>query len=464
MLNFSCAAVLEDGIKLQDTGLVIIPLSLAQNVGDQPLGNVIEPEVQVLALDQLVKEQAYQNDAVSSGKEEENVAATHAEKEPLLNERHALDSTGKANVEATTGRTSSAASLLISPSPSVKLTPPLNNSGPSVSNTSSIFTASPFEGFHSQPKDVTTFTSPVTPQFSKPALEQVGGDGKGSLVAKPLFKGSSSSPSPNPSPSSSASPLSKLEKSVQSGSSPRAEDKPQPAVSLPQPLPTPTALPPDVNVSEALDSQLSNLVSGLPVPSQRSRKGLQASLLVVEGNGLVSQPARKPKAQTMDLPQSGRVVKEPNKCSMRDQGHVKNALPKVLENGTSRLESDETLSGRSKESNLEDDRDASPSNLLVEDVHSQNLFIVVTLSLFWLSHPICEFIVGRIEVKINTLINEQCRVQFELNVLLANRSKFVIPAVTLVTRNCWLFAVDAAKVPNTREYFYHLIVFCLNRR
>jgi len=365
-------AVSED-IKLQDTGDTLepstTPLRFPQNVGDQPLGNAVELEGQALVSEQQVKEQACKNDPVSSGKEEENVAATPAETEPLLSERHILDSTGKSDVEATTGRTSSSASLLISPSPSVKLTstsPPLNSSGPPLSSTSSIPTASPFEGFQSQSRDVITFTSPVTPQFSKPALEQGGDDGKVSLVAKPLFKASS----PSPSPSSSTSPPSKLEKIVLNSSSPRVEDRPQPAVSLPQPPPAPTVLPSDVNVGEALDSQLSNLVSGLPGSAQRARKGPQASLVVVEGNGLVTQPARKPRAQTMDLPQSGRVSKELNKSSVRDQGYVKNVLPKVLENGSSRLESDETLSGRSKESNAEDDRDGSPSNLLVEDVHS----------------------------------------------------------------------------------------------
>lgn len=399
MSIFSCGAVPED-IKLQDTGVdthepSTTPLISSQNVGARLSGNVVL-EGEVLASEKLLKEQACKNDPVCSGKKEENVAATQAEKEPLLSEQHALDSPGKANLEATAGRTSSSASLPISPSPSVKLTgpsPPLNNSGPSVSNTSSISTASPFEGFQSQSKDVVTFTSPVTPQFSKPGPEQSGGDGKVSVVAKPLFKASSSSPSP--SPSSSTSPLAKLEKTVPSSSSPRVEDKPQLPVSLSQSPAAPTILPTDATVGEALDSQLSNLVSGLPVPAQRARKGPQASLPVVEGNGLVTQAARKPKVQTMDLPQAGRVSKELNKSSARDQGHVKNVLPKLLENGTSRLESDDTLSGRSKDSNQEDDRDGSPSNLLVEDVHSQNLSIIVTLNLFWLSNPICEFIVRR---------------------------------------------------------------------
>lgn len=231
-------------------------------------------------------------------------------------------------------------------------------------------TASPFEGFQSQSRDVIAFTSPVTPQFSKPALELSEADGKTSLVAKPLFKASGSSSGP----STSISPVLNLEESVPSDSSPRAEDKPQPAVPLSQSLAAPIALPSDVNCAEALDSQLSNLVSGLPLPAQRARKGSQASLPVLEINAIVLQPVRKPKAQTMDIPQSGlvhppRASKELSRSSsMRDQGSVKNVLPKALENGSGRPESDDALSGRSKESNPDDDRDGSPSNLLVEDV------------------------------------------------------------------------------------------------
>jgi hypothetical protein len=43
-------------------------------------------------------------------------------------------------------------------------------------------------------------------------------------------------------------------------------------------------------------------------------------------------------------------------------------------------------------------------------------------------------------------------------VRLANRSRFVIPAVTLVTRNIWRSAVPATKVLSTRKYFTHYLV------
>ena len=352
----------------------------SQNVGNEPLRNVAEQEGKGFASDQQVKEPACMSDPLCSGKEEGNVTATHAEKEHLLSEnsrRQALDSTGKANLEPTKGLLSSSASLINSPSPSVKHSGPslpFNNSYPSVSITSSISTASPFEGFQSQSRDVITFTSPVTPQFSKPALEQTGGDGKTSSVVKPLFKGSSSSTSP----STSTSPVLKLEKNyVLSDSSPRVE---QP---VSQSSAAPMALPTEDNVAEAIDSQLSNLVSGLPLPAQRARKG---NLPLPEVNGFVAQPARKPKAQTIDISQSGlvhpRASKELNRSSMRDQGSVKGFLPKVVENGSSRIEPDDALSGRSKESNPEDDRDGSPSNLLVEDVHFQTYLILLFRVIF----------------------------------------------------------------------------------
>jgi hypothetical protein len=421
-VGFSCAAVSAE-VKLQDVDVdvgtrpghvndhrqtsaaeaeTVLPkppktlLSSSQNVGNEPLRNGVEQEGKALAADQQVEEQACQSDPLYSGKEEEVVAATHAEKEHLLSEnpqRHAFDSTGKANLGPSTGPISSSASLVTSPSPPVKHSgpsPPFNNSYPSVSTTSSVSTASPFEGFQSQSRDVIAFTSPVTPQFSKPGLEQSGADGKVSLVAKPLFKASGSSSSP------STSPVLKLEKSVPSDLSPRVEDKPQPAASLSQSSTAPVALPTDGTVAEALDSQLSILVSGQPLTAQRARKGSQASSLPVpEVNGCVAQPARKPKAQPMELPQSGlvhppRASKELNRSSsMRDQGPVKSVLPKTLENGSSRLEPDDALSGRSKESNPEDDRDGSLSNLLVEDVHSQTYVLL----LYWLSNLICEFIV-----------------------------------------------------------------------
>ncbi|KAG0594350.1 hypothetical protein M758_UG069500 [Ceratodon purpureus] len=351
-------------------------LSSPQNVGIQPPRNVVDQEGKFLSADQQVKEQGCRRDPLCSGKEEEIAAAAHAEIEHILREnprRNAFDLTRNANLGLTTGLISSPASSFNSPLLSVKHSgpsPPFNNHFSSVSTTSSMSSASAFEGFQSQSRDVITLTSPLTLQFSKPVLEQSGVDEKISLVAKPLFNASGSSPSPSTATSHGLKP----ERSLPSDSYPCVEDKPQPAVPLSQSSAAPIALSTDVNHAEALDSQLSNLVSGLPLPAQRARKGSQASLPVFEVNGFLTHLGRKPKAQILDHFHSGlvhpsRASKELSRSSsMRDQGPVKGVLLKTLENGSSSLEPGDASLGRSKESNTEDDRDGSPSNLLVEDV------------------------------------------------------------------------------------------------
>lgn len=352
-------------------------VSNAHNVDNQSFGNASEQGVKVLASDQHVKVKC-------SVKENENASAIHALKEPLLSEnpqRNAFESIRKATLSEAqekrsepplanpAGPSSSAASLTSSPSPLVMRTsssPPLSNSHSPVLDTSSTSTASPFEGLQSQSRDSITFTPLDSPQFLKPALEQSGGDGKVSLVSKPPFKASSSSPS------TITSNLSRSEKIVTSDSSPHVQCMMQPIVHL---SPSAALNPLVTDVDDV--AELSNLVSGLPVPSKRLRKGQQASPPVLEANGFVAQSARKRKGQSVDISQSGHILpfrdgKELNRTSsMRDQWLVKTVLPKVPENGSSRTEPDDTLSGKSRESIPEDDRDGSPSNLLVEDVFLQ---------------------------------------------------------------------------------------------
>ncbi|KAG0572388.1 hypothetical protein KC19_VG091000 [Ceratodon purpureus] len=357
----------------------MILLSSPQNVGIELSRNVVEQEGKVLPADQQVNEQVNEagctSDPLCSGNEKEIAAATHGDIEDILSgntRRHASHSVGKPNFEPMMEPVLLSALLMDSSSPSIKLSASshFNNYYSSVTTTSPMSSALPFEGFQSQSRDDITFCSPITPQFSKPALEQSGADGKNSLVAKPLLKAFGSSSSPF----TSTSPYLKSEKCIPSDYSPSVEDKPHPAVYLPQTSAAPVALLTDVNLAETLDSQLSNLVSGLPLPAQRARKGSLASLPVFEVRGFVTELSRKPRTQTMDLPQLGlahtsRASKELSRSSlMRDHGSVNSVLSKTLENGSRRLEPDEVLSGRSKESNGVDYKDGSPSDLLVEDV------------------------------------------------------------------------------------------------
>lgn len=301
------------------------------------------------------------NECLSSEREDEMQAITTPIMEPLCNNSTFLD-----GIQASTGNgTAEPTSLSLPSSPSSP------NSNPSTQKLPETPVASPFIGFPAESTSVKAITPSVTLQFPKHALEQGRDEGntKASSVGKPLFR--VATPPPHTSTlhekSVISTPASLLSEECLGLGPVVQESCVDPGAST-----SVTSV-----ISEDLDPQLSNLVSGLPVPLPRIVQELQPSVPVIEVNAIVAEPIRKPRARIGDSSPSPLVsalsgTKElARMSSIQGPESAGKVSSRLLVNERSRMERENTPPMDVKESSLEDG-DESPNSLLVEDVSFVN--------------------------------------------------------------------------------------------
>ena len=301
------------------------------------------------------------NKCLSSEREDEMKATTTPIREPLCNSSNYLD-----GIHASPGNGTAEPTSLSLPS-----SPSLTNSNPSTSILPQTPVASHFVGFPAESTSAKVITPSVTPQFPKHALEQGRGEGfaKASSAGKTLFRVATRPPytsTPHERSVISTLPSTLSEECLGSGPV------------LQQSCVDPGASTSVTSViSEDLDPQLSNLVSGLPVPPQRIVQELQPSVPVIEVNAIVAEQIRKPRARIGDSSPSPLVsplsgTKElARTSSIQGPESAGKVSSRLLVNERSRMESENTPPMDVKESSLEDG-DESPNSLLVEDVSIVN--------------------------------------------------------------------------------------------
>lgn len=249
-----------------------------------------------------------------------------------------------------------------------------------ISKAQANFVSSLPPGFTSQSHGSDVSTPPVTPQFPMILYQQSEGDGKDLAVSKPLPTRMNSVTLA--STCSVSSPIVSNPRTLAPISKPLSDDCASPSPSRPQ-VQIPGAPICEVDVSlEELDSQLTKLVSGLPVPPLVTSKESPAPAVVNTIASVAKPIHEQPSSRLIELRpafdvSSLSITKDLGRPSlMLDISMSEKVSPEIMVDDSTKVDGGCGQSTDVKESSLEEEEIASVNVLLVEDVSSMFFFLL----------------------------------------------------------------------------------------